>query len=251
MKPRGALREPRGGVCPHLSAAALAQLGRGERPDRRVETGVLTGYVGVKLGGPMPEQHDVGRLEQRPVSIEQPGRAVTGEDRELHIGRLARRGALPVEEVRVPVHEPEPAAARHRLEDAEEKRAVAAEHEWALVSVEQRAHTRGDRHRRAADVARADYARLRISSCVADACSGRSGIARAHALEESGCAECRGRLLLAPPRPRAVERGVDDGQSSHSGRVVNLNRRATPPARRSLPGRRCRWARAQGRRSCC
>jgi hypothetical protein len=43
----------------------------------------------VKLGGTMPEQCDGGRLEQRFVSLEQPGGAVAREDREIHVGRFA------------------------------------------------------------------------------------------------------------------------------------------------------------------
>jgi hypothetical protein len=73
----------------------------------------------------MPEQHDSGGLEQRSILVEQPGRTVAGQDREIHVGRLAGWRALPVEEVRMPVDEPEAGAARQRLEHAEQERAVA------------------------------------------------------------------------------------------------------------------------------
>ena len=81
MQPRRALREPGGGVGPHPGGAALTHLRRGEGVDVWVESRVLAGDVGVKLGGAMPEQHDSGRLEERCVSLEQPARAVAREDR--------------------------------------------------------------------------------------------------------------------------------------------------------------------------
>jgi hypothetical protein len=49
------LCQPGGGVGPHAGGAVLAHLKRGDGMDRRVEAGVLTGDVGVKLGGAMPE----------------------------------------------------------------------------------------------------------------------------------------------------------------------------------------------------
>ena len=57
------------------------------------------------------------------------------EDGEVHVGRLAGWRAVPVEEVRVPIDEPEAAAARQCLKDTEQERAVAPEDERALASV--------------------------------------------------------------------------------------------------------------------
>jgi hypothetical protein len=102
MQPRRTLSEPSGGVGPHPGGAALAHLERGEGPDGWVEAGVLAGHVGVKLGRAEPEQHDSGRVEQRAVSLEQSGRAMTGENRELHVGRLAGRRTLPVKKSACP-----------------------------------------------------------------------------------------------------------------------------------------------------
>ncbi len=98
-----------------------------------MEAGVLAGDLWVKFGGAMTEQHDSCWLEQRSFSLEEPG--VAREDREVHVGRLAGWRALPIEEIRVPVDEPEAAAAGQCLEDAEQERAVAAEDERALASV--------------------------------------------------------------------------------------------------------------------
>ena len=216
MQPRRALREPGGGVGPHPGGAALAHLGRGEGVDGWVEAGVLAGDVGVKLGGAMPEQHDSGRLDERSVALEQPARAVAREDREVHVGRLAGWRALAVEEIRVPVHEPEAAAAGQCLEDAEQERAVTAEDEGTLASLQHLAHTGGDRLRRPAHLGRAHHARIGVASRIADARVGLSRVARAEALDQSGRAERGGRVFLAASCPRAVNRGVDDGQASHS-----------------------------------
>jgi len=123
---------------------------------------------------------------------------VAGEDREIHVSGLAGRRALPVEEVRVPIDEPKPAALRHRKEDAEQERAIAAQHELTFASLQHRAHTRGDRRRGPADVPRSNHARVGVASRVADAGGNRSRIARAQALKQAGVAERGGCALLAP-----------------------------------------------------
>ena len=162
-----------------------------------VEASVLVGDVGVKLVWAMPEQHNSGRLEQRSVLLEQPGRTVAGQDREIHVGRLAGWRALPVEEVRMPVDEPEAAAARQRLEDAEQERTVAAEDERTLAGFQHLAQTGGDRHRRSAHFDGADHPRIGVTSRVADARVGLSGIARVQTLDQSSRAERGWRVFLA------------------------------------------------------
>jgi hypothetical protein len=111
---------------------------------------------------------------------------VAGEDREVHVGSLAGWRALPVEEIRVAVDEPEAAAGRQRLEDAEEQRAVAPKDERMLASGQHLADTGGDRHRRPAHLDRADDAGIGVPSPVADAPVGLSGITRTEALDQSG-----------------------------------------------------------------
>ncbi|MGI8511715.1 MAG: hypothetical protein ACR2NH_03710, partial [Solirubrobacteraceae bacterium] len=63
--------------------------------DGRVEACVLYCDIRMQVGGAMPEQYDSLWLEQRFVSLEEPGWAVTGQDREVHVGRLAGGRALP------------------------------------------------------------------------------------------------------------------------------------------------------------
>jgi hypothetical protein len=137
-------------------------------------------------------------------------------NRELHVGRLAGRRTLPVEEIRVPIDEPETAAARQCLEDAEQERAVAAENERRLASLQHLAHTGGDRQRPPPHVHCADYTGIEVAARVADARVGLSGVAPAEAVDQSGHAQRGGSAFLAASRPGAVDRGVDDGQASHS-----------------------------------
>jgi hypothetical protein len=126
---------------------------------------------------------------------------VAGKDGEVHVGRLAGMRALPVEEVRVPVDEPQAAAAGHCLEHAEQKRAVAAENERPLARLQHLAHTGGDRSRGPAHLARSDHACFGLASGVADARIGLTGVARAQALDQSGRPEGGGRSLLSASRP--------------------------------------------------
>jgi hypothetical protein len=83
----------------------------------------------------MPEQHDSGWFEQRSVAWEEPGRTVAGEYGELHVGRLAGRRAVAIEEIGVSVDEPEAATAGQCMNDTEQERAVAPEDERTLASV--------------------------------------------------------------------------------------------------------------------
>jgi hypothetical protein len=57
----------------------------------------------------MPEQHHSRRRERGLVGLQKPARAVTREDCEIHVGRLAGWGAFPVEEISVPIDEPQAA----------------------------------------------------------------------------------------------------------------------------------------------
>ena len=190
--------------------------------DRRVQPPALEGDVGAELGGAMAEQGHRGRLERWAplVSLEQAVRAVAGEDRQLHVGRLAGRRGLAVVEVGVPVHEPETGVARKGLEHAEQERAVAADHQRAPSGTEDRLDTRGDRRRGPAHIGYSHHPRVRVAPRVADVGVEPARVVRLQALDEPGCAESGGGALLAAPGSRAVERRVDDGQLVHVLRYV-------------------------------
>jgi len=66
---------------------------------------------------------------------------------------------------------------------------------------------------------------LGVASRVADARVGRSGVARAEALDQSGRTE---RALLAPSCARAVDWGVEDGEARHSCPIVGFSSVARP-----------------------
>ena len=96
-----------------------------------------------------------------------------------------------------------------RLEDAEQERAIAADDERTLVSVQHLAHTRRDRHRRPTHLGGADYAGVAVASRVADAGVRLSGVSRRKTLNKSGGPERGGRVFLAPsgPLPRRQAQG--------------------------------------------
>jgi hypothetical protein len=50
---------------------------------------------------------------------------VTREDREIHVGRLAGRGAFAVEEISVPIDEPQAAVSGKGLRNAQQDCAIA------------------------------------------------------------------------------------------------------------------------------
>jgi len=131
----------------------------------------------------MSEQHDRARLEQRSLTFKQPGWPMTCEDRKIHVRCLAGGRALPIEEIRVAIDEPQAAAAGERAEYAEEQRAISAEDEGTLASIEDLAHPGADRERGPADVRRADYAGTWVAARVANARFSLSGVARAQTLE--------------------------------------------------------------------
>ena len=165
----------------------------------------------------MPEQDDGGWLDQGSFTFEQGGRPVASKDREIHIGRLAGWRALPVEEIRVPVDEPETAAGGHCLEDAEQQGAVAPEDERMLAGVQYLPHTGGDRHRCPAHLDRADDPGVGVPSPITDAPVGLSGITRTEALDQSGRPQRSG--AASSPRP-------DPEQSMGASRRA---RRTIPP----------------------
>jgi hypothetical protein len=67
-----------------------------------------------------------------------------------------------------------------------------------------------------ADLRRADYAGVGVTSRVSDASVGLSGVAGAEAIDKSGRAKRGGRTFLAASCSRAVNWCVDDRQASHS-----------------------------------
>ena len=226
MQPGGRADEPCGCLLPHARRPAVADLGGGQRVDRRIEAGVLERDVGAQLRWPVAEQDGGRGIEQRSgadggargrrIAVDQARRSVPREDRQVHVGRLAGRRALAVVEVGVPVDEPQPAAARQGLEDAQHQRAVAADNERELARTAHVAHPRRDVGCRSAHVQRADHAGRGVAARVANLRVGRAAVARPEPLDQPGRTQRRWRKLLAPPRARAVERSIDDGEASEA-----------------------------------
>jgi len=77
----------------------------------------------------------------------------------------------------MPVDEPQAAAGRQGGEHPEKKRAIAAEHERPLASLQQIAHPGGDRFRRPAYVACSNDTCLRVTPLIRDACISLAGVA--------------------------------------------------------------------------
>ena len=182
----------------------------GEAAD--MDLAILTGHGPpglLECEGPLVEPAAVVLLGHRPSELHPDvARENARLDRAIH--------ALTVEEIRVSVDEPEAAAGGHRLEDAEQQRAVAPEDERTLASVQHLAHTGCDRHRRPAHLDCADNAGIWVPSLVTDAPVGPSGITRTETFDHPGRAQRRGRVFLPSSCPRAVNRGVEHGQASHS-----------------------------------
>lgn len=202
--------------------------------------------VGVKLGRTMSEQDHSRRLEQWSVWLEQPGRAVAREDRQVHVGRLAGWGALPVEEIRVPVNTPESAAAGQCLANPEQERAVTAQDKRTVARLQRLAHARGDCDRRPAHFGCGDHAGDGVTTRGTDARLHLSAIAPVEPLDQPGRAERSGSAFLPTP---AETRGPTSSAAPRTPR--SSARQALPPSstmrRRVAGSRSTRSFRTMGR----
>jgi hypothetical protein len=199
------------------------------------DAGELVADLLVELGTAVAQNHGLLRSDERPrrAEVGELARAVAVEDRQVHVRRLARRRAVAVVVVGVPVGEPQRRLYPRLPQpggDADQQRAVAAEHERELSAVDGSANGAGERRRRLDEGAEGDHAGASVALRRPQNRPDVAAIAHAESPYEPGLAEGGGSMLLAAPGAGGVERSTEEDRH----RTV---RPARSPCSRRAPGR--------------